>query len=232
MLEYSAARDQDLGTSTHNVGDGVVMDAAVDFNAEAELARLADFREQFNFLEGRVDKGLTTEAGVHAHDKNMMNQWKNFIEGVDRCGRVYDHSGLASVRCDQMKGAIEMDAGFLVDRDPSSAGFRESGDEFVRPFNHEMTIERNFRDFAKRSNDGGADRDVRDEMAIHHVHVENSGSSFDSGLGFRAEASEVSRQDGRSELNHRSLQLAARAWSACGCSILSIIRSRIFSLLR
>ena len=121
-----------------------------------------------------------------------MNQGKNLIEGADRCGRVYDHSGLTSVRCDQMKGAIEMDAGFLVDRDPGSAGFRESGDEFVRPFNHEMTIERNFRNFAKRGDDGGPDRDVRDEMTIHNVHVENGGSPFDSGLGLHAEASEVS----------------------------------------
>jgi len=49
------------------------MDAAVNFNPEAEPAGLADFREQFNFLEGRVDKGLAPEAGVHAHDKDMMN---------------------------------------------------------------------------------------------------------------------------------------------------------------
>ena len=186
MLEYSAACDQYLRTGTHYVADGLVMDAAVHFNAEAELARLADFGEQFNFFQGRVDKGLTTKAGVHAHDKNMMNQWKNFIEGVDRCGRVYDHSGLASVGCDQMKGAIEMDAGFLVDRDPSSAGFRESGDEFVRPFNHEMTIEWDFRNFAKRGYDRRADRDIRDEVAIHHVHVEDGGSPFDDGLRFRA----------------------------------------------
>jgi hypothetical protein len=184
MLEYSAARDQYLRTGTHYVADRLVMDASVDFNAEAELARLADFREQFNFLEGRVDKGLTAEAGVHAHDKNMMNQWKNFIEGVDRCGRVYDHSGLASVCGDQMKGAIEMNASFLVDRDPSSPGFRESGDEFVRPFNHEMTIERDLRDFAKRGYDRRPDRDIRDEVAIHHVHVEDRGSPFDDGLRF------------------------------------------------
>jgi hypothetical protein len=136
MLEYSATRDQDLGTGTHYFGDGVVMDATVNFNAEAELARLPDIREQLNLLQGRVDKGLATEAGVHAHDKNMMNQWKNFIEGVDRCGWVYDYSGLASVRRDQMKGAIEMDAGFLVDGDPISAGFGKCGDELVRAFNH------------------------------------------------------------------------------------------------
>jgi hypothetical protein len=141
----------------------------------------------------------------------MMNQRKNLIEGVDRCGRVYDYSGLASVRCDQMKGAIEMDAGFLVDGDPIGAGFGKCGDEVVRPFNHEMTIEWNFRDFAKRRHDRRPDRDIRDEVAIHHVHVEDGGSPFDSGLGFCAEASEVGRKDGGSELDHRNLQLAARA---------------------
>jgi len=211
MLEYSAARDQDLGTGTHYVSDGFVMDATVNFDAEAEPAGLPDFRKQLNLLQGRVDKGLPTEAGVHAHDKDMMNQRKNLIEGVDRCGRVYDHSRLTSVGGDQMKGAIEMDAGFLVDGDPISAGFGKCQYEFVWTFNHEMTIERNSRDFAKRSYDGGADRDVRDEMTIHNVHVENGGSPFDSGLGFRAEASEVSRQDGGSELDHRSVQPATRA---------------------
>jgi hypothetical protein len=110
-----------------------------------------------------------------------------------------------------MKGAIEMDAGFLVDGDPISAGFGKCGYEFVWTFNHEMTIEWNFRDFAKRSYDGGPDRDVRDEMTIHNVHVENGGSPFDSGLGFSAEASEVSRQDGGSKLDHRSVQLATLA---------------------
>ena len=75
------------------------------------------------------------KPGVHAHDQDMMNQRKNLIESMDRCGRVYNYSGLASVRCDQMKGAIEMDAGFLVDGDPISAGFGKCGYELVRPFN-------------------------------------------------------------------------------------------------
>ena len=97
-----------------------------------------------------------------------------------------------------MEGAIEMDAGFLVDGDPISPGFGKCGDEVIRPLNHEMAIERNLRGFAKRGYDWGADRDVRDEMAVHHVHMENGGSPFDGGLGLRAEASEVSREDGGS----------------------------------
>jgi hypothetical protein len=85
-----------------------------------------------------------------------------------------------------------------VDGNPISAGFRESGNEFVRPFNHKMTIEWDFRDFAKRGYDRGPDGDIGDEVTIHHVHVEDGCSPFDSGLDFRAEAGEVSRKDRRS----------------------------------
>ena len=91
-----------------------------------------------------------------------------------------------------------MDAGFLVDGNPIGAGFRERGDKFIGPFDHQVTIEWNFRDFAKRGYYRGADGEVRDEMAIHDVHVENSGSAFDSGLGFFAEPCEVSRENGGS----------------------------------
>jgi hypothetical protein len=59
----------------------MLMDATINFNAEAKLAGLPDFRQQLNLLQGRVDKGLATEAGVHAHDQGMMNQRKNLIEG-------------------------------------------------------------------------------------------------------------------------------------------------------
>jgi hypothetical protein len=51
MLEYSAARDQDFGTGTHYLGNGLVMDATVNFHAEAELAGLPDFRQQRNLLK-------------------------------------------------------------------------------------------------------------------------------------------------------------------------------------
>ena len=190
-----------------------------------------NFRQQLNLLQGRVDKGLATKAGVHAHDKNMMNQRKNLIEGVDRCGRVYDYSGLASVRCDQMKGAIEMDAGFLVDGDPISSGFGKCGDEVIGPFNHEMAIERNFRDFAKRGYDGGANRNVRDEMTIHDVHVEDGGSPIDGGLGVRAEASEVRPKGWRRASSIMGIfsRQPGHASLAAGRMIFSIIRSRIFS---
>lgn len=40
-----------------------------------------------------------------------------------------------------MEGTVEMDAGFLVDRDPISASFDKFGDEEVRILDHKVAIE-------------------------------------------------------------------------------------------
>jgi hypothetical protein len=139
----------------------------------------------------------------------MMNQRKNFIEAVDRCGGVDDHAGFAAMRSNETKGTIEMNASFLVDGNPIGAGLRECADEFVRSFNHEMTIKRDVYGFAKGSHDRRPDRDVRDEVTIHHVEVKNGRSSLDDGLCLCAEPSEVGGKNGGSELDHGNIQLAA-----------------------
>jgi hypothetical protein len=176
LLEYGAAGDKDLGTGTHYAGDGLVIDAAVNFNAEAESARLPDIREQLNLLQGGVDKGLPPEAGIHAHDENMMNKRKNLIDGVDRCGRVYDHSRRTSVRSDEMKRAIKMGASFLVNRDPIDSCFGEHRDKFVLVFDHKVTVDRNRRYSAERGDNRRPDREIGDEVAVHYVNVENGRS--------------------------------------------------------
>jgi hypothetical protein len=40
---------------------------------------------------------LAAKSRIHAHDQNMMNQGKDFVEEVDRCGRVDDHAGFAAM---------------------------------------------------------------------------------------------------------------------------------------
>ena len=195
LLEYSAACDQDLSTGAHNVRYGVVVDTAAHFNAKFHAARLADSREQLNFSQGGVDEGLATKPRVHAHDKDMVNERKNLIDGVDRSAGIYNHSGLAPVRRDEAKGAIKMDASFLVDGDPIGSGFGERPDEFVRSFNHKVTVERHPGDLAERSYNRRSDRNIGDEVAIHDVHVENGRSALDGRLRFRAKPSEVSRKN-------------------------------------
>jgi hypothetical protein len=100
-----------------------------------------------------------------------MNQRKNFLECVNGSGRVQNHPGLAPVRSDEMEGAIEMKAGFLMDGNPMGTGVGEGRDELVRSLNHKMTIERYAGDLAERSNDRRPDCEIGDEVTIHDVHV-------------------------------------------------------------
>jgi hypothetical protein len=95
-----------------------------------------------------------------------------------------------------------MDTGFLMDGNPIDAGFREDGDECVGPLDHQVTIKRDLGDLAKRGDYRWADRKIRNEMAVHDVDVENSGSTLDDGLRFFAEPCEVSRENGGSEFDH------------------------------
>src|SRR5215469_5550488 len=121
----------------------------------------------------------------------MMNQRKNLIEGVDWGGGIYDYAGFASMGGDETKRAIEMDTGFLMHGNPSNASFRECGDEFVRSFDHEVTIKRDLGDFAKRGDDRRTDCKIWNEMAVHDVDVENGGSARDGGLRVFPEPCEV-----------------------------------------
>ena len=95
-----------------------------------------------------------------------------------------------------------MDTSFLMHRNPIDACFRKCGDELVGLLDHQVTIERDPGDLAKRGDHGRADRKIRNEMAVHDVDVENGGSALDGGLRVFAEPCEVSGEDGRSEFDH------------------------------
>jgi len=50
VLKDGAPRHEDLGASAHDVCDGVLMDAAVYFNAKMEPAGLANLRQERNLF--------------------------------------------------------------------------------------------------------------------------------------------------------------------------------------
>jgi hypothetical protein len=98
-----------------------------------------------------------------------------------------------------------MDTGFLMDGNPIDAGLRKCGDEFVGSFDHQVTIKGDPGDLAKRGDHGRADRKIRNEMAVHDVDVENSGSALDGSSRIFAEPCEVRRENGGSEFDHRNV---------------------------
>jgi hypothetical protein len=73
------------------------MDAAVYFDTKLQTSGFADFHEQLHLFQARTDEALATEAGIHAHYQDVVNQGKNLVERVDGGGGIYDDAGFASV---------------------------------------------------------------------------------------------------------------------------------------
>ena len=100
------------------------------------------------------------------------------------------------MRGNQVQRAIQVHARFLVHRNPGRAGFGESGNEVVGILNHQVAVEGNTGNcFAQRRDDRRADGDVRHEMPVHDVHMQNGAAAVDRGLRLRAEPGEIGGQD-------------------------------------
>ena len=63
-----------------------------------------------------------------------------------------------------------------VHRQVRRAGFRKFVNELVWVGDHQVDVEREGRDFANGFDDRRADRQVWDEMSVHHVHVKQIGA--------------------------------------------------------
>lgn len=137
---------------------------------------------------------LSAKAGVHAHDQNVVEHGEHVIEQVDTRCRIEDHARLHAVVANVLDGAMQMDAGFVVHADPVSPRFGEGGDELICILDHEVAIERQLCDLAQRLHDRWPKRDVGDEVAVHHVDVNDSTAAALGGSDIFRQPGEVCRQ--------------------------------------
>ena len=86
---------------------------------------------------------------------------------------------------------------FDVHRHHRRAGLRERLDVPIWIFDLQVHVERNLRDPFDRLDDRRSDRDVRDEMSVHHVDVDEIGAAPLDGGNRVAERREVRGEDRR-----------------------------------
>ena len=113
------------------------------------------------------------------------------VAGID--GRA----GLRSAPPHEVEAALEVIGGLDVDRDPVRSGVEVLLQAGLRPLDHQVHVERQPSRFAQGADDRRAEGQVRHEMAVHHVHVDEVRAP---GLGHRqgvGEAREVGREQGR-----------------------------------
>jgi hypothetical protein len=94
-----------------------------------------------------------------------------------------------------------MGAGLDVDRERIAARLHEPLEVEIGVRDHQVEVQRQSRALADRLDDGEADRDVGDEVAVHHVHVELVGAPRLDARDLVGEDGVVGGEDGRGDLD-------------------------------
>lgn len=191
MAEDGVASNEKFRASFHDVCDGFQVNSTIYFNTEIEFALDAHASECGNFVQGIGNEFLAAEAGIDAHDQDVVDEVEDFRESFDGGGGIEDNAGLAAVGSDEVKSAIEMDAGLLVNGDPVGAGFGKFGDEEIGILDHEVAVKWDFELLAKGFDDRRTDGEIGDKMAIHDVEMENCPAAIDGLLGIGSKLREV-----------------------------------------
>src|SRR5215471_12818678 len=111
---------------------------------------------------------------------------------------------------DVMQRAVQVYACFLVNGNPIGAGFGKDRDKFIRVFDHQVAVERQFRCSSQGLNYWWADSEVGHEVSIHDVDVNDGSSALGGGSYLLAQASEISRKNRRCQFDQQGLR-------TCGC---------------
>src|SRR5438132_402549 len=80
-------------------------------------------------------------------------------------------------------------------------GIRERRNVFVGIGDHQMNIQRKLCCILYRSNNRRTEGDVRDEMTIHHIHMNQMCTRLFDLSNVFTERSKIGRQDGRRDAN-------------------------------
>ena len=91
-----------------------------------------------------------------------------------------------------------------VNRNPVGAGFDEHGNHFGRVVDHEMDVEGEGGDFFQGGDQGRAEGQRRDEMAVHDVDVDQVGPGLFDGPDGVGDAAEIGGKQRGGDLDHVS----------------------------
>ena len=88
-----------------------------------------------------------------------------------------------------------MSASFEVHRHPVGTRIRESRNVKIGVLNHQMTIERELGRLPQRTHQLRSERDVRHEMTIHDIDVDDRAAAFRGPADLLAQTREIRRQN-------------------------------------
>ena len=196
-LERRGAGDENIGARRDHGARGLLIDAAIDFEIDPPAAGVDAPAQGADLLELLGDETLSAEARVHRHHEHEIDVTEEIIHHLDRRARIERHAGALAQRLDQLERAMRMRPRLGMDRDDVSARGRELRHESIDRGDHEMHVERKRRAGSQGLYDHRADREVGDEMAVHHVDMNPIGAGRGHGAHLLAQPREIGREDRR-----------------------------------
>src|SRR5579883_2668096 len=95
-----------------------------------------------------------------------------------------------------------MPAGFVMDADPVCSGVSKCRDVLVWIFDQQVAVKRQICGFAKRLDHRRPERDVGNEVTIHHIHMDDAAAAALCRCDLVGKAGKISRKYGGNQLNH------------------------------
>ena len=120
--------------------------------------------------------------------------------------------GFLAQLADVLQRAMDMRAGFGMHGQAVGAGLGEGLEIGIDRRDHQMHVERLFGVRPQRLHHRRADGDVGNEMAVHHIDMDQVGAGRLDRLDFRAQPGKIGGQDGGGDQNGtgHTQSLAAR----------------------
>ena len=184
--------------------DGVGADAAIDLDIDVVTAGVGHGPYLGDLgCHGR-DVGLPTEAGVHGHHQHQINQVEHVSNGRRGRRRIEGDRGLYAERANIAKGAVQMLAGLSVHDEPLATGVDVAGRQLIRSKHHEVRLKRKLGVLAAGRDQVGPERQIRNELAVHHVPLDAIGPRILQRSHFVTHAGPIGRQNRRRQVNGSS----------------------------
>ena len=130
---------------------------------------------------------------------------QHFLQRIHRRRRINHHTRQAIVALDEMQRAVQVPASFLMHRNPIRPRLGKRRNKLVRILDHQVAVERQLRHLAQRLHHRRPNRQVRHEMPIHNIHMDDRRATFLRRAHLFAQTGKVRRKNRRCQLNQSGL---------------------------
>ena len=193
-FEDRRSGDEIIGAGGGHGGGGLRPDAAVDL--DFDVASAGHLAHGADLVERTGDEALAAEAGIDAHHQHEVDEVENMRDRGGRRRRIEGDPGLLAERPDRLQRAVEMRPGLGVDGQAIGAGGGEIGEIGIDRRDHQMHVEGLGRDMPDRLHHLRTEGNIRHEMAVHDIDVDDVAASRHDVADRFAEPREIAGENG------------------------------------